>query len=123
MAAAPKPTIVQYVLLRKDLQKKYKYSLGAHIAQAAHACIAVNERFKTQSETVEYLKNLQQMHTVVLQVEDEKALLDAEELLVTNNLDFHKWEEQPEMLQTSIALRPYNKSQVESYMKSFKLFR
>ncbi|XP_022203912.1 putative peptidyl-tRNA hydrolase PTRHD1 [Nilaparvata lugens] len=115
--------IVQYVLLRKDLQKQFKYSLGSVIAQACHACIAANELYKSQPETIEYLANYQQMHKVVLQVEDEKALLDAEEMLKQNNLDYHKWMEHPEMLQTSIALRPYSKVKVEQIMKSFKLFR
>ncbi|RZF37793.1 hypothetical protein LSTR_LSTR007155 [Laodelphax striatellus] len=114
--------IIQYVLLRKDLQKKYKYSMGTVIAQVCQACLAANERFKTKPETVQYLKNYQSMPRVILQVDDEKALQQAEELLKSNNLDYHVWVEHPEV-QTSIALRPYSESNVEEYMICFKLYK
>ena len=41
---------------------------GAVIAQACHACIAAIHVFYSEESTKEYLKDLQSMHKVVLEV-------------------------------------------------------
>lgn len=60
--------IVQYVLIRKDLISSLKWTLGALIAQACHACTATIHLFYEDQNTKEYLKDLDNMHKVVLEV-------------------------------------------------------
>lgn len=66
--------IVQYVIIREDLKKKLKWSFGAIIAQACHACCAVTHLFHEDSITQKYLADLNNMHKVVLEVNMFKFL-------------------------------------------------
>jgi len=61
MASIP---IVQYIVVRKDLA----WPTGALIAQACHASMAAVHQFYDHSDTKEYLKDLSNMHKIVLQV-------------------------------------------------------
>lgn len=60
--------LVQYILVRGDLIKTLKWPLGAIIAQACHASVAVTHLFYEDEHTREYLQNLDHMHKVVLEV-------------------------------------------------------
>ena len=61
--------IVQYVIVRKDVLKTFKWPVGALIAQACHACTAVIHVFYQNSDTQSYLKDLDRMHKVILEVD------------------------------------------------------
>lgn len=61
-------TVVQYVLVRGDLMKTLQWTLGSVIAQACHACTAVTHMFYDDPVTKEYLKDLDRMHKVILEV-------------------------------------------------------
>lgn len=60
--------IVQYVIVRGDLLRTLKWPTGALIAQACHACSAVMHMFHDDPNTVEYVKNLDSMYKIVLEV-------------------------------------------------------
>lgn len=60
--------IVQYVVVRRDVVKTLKWPLGALIAQACHACTAVMHNFYEHPDTQNYLKDLDNMHKVILEV-------------------------------------------------------
>jgi peptidyl-tRNA hydrolase len=60
--------LVQYVVVRADLLKTLNWPVGSVIAQACHACCAVTYLFHNDPHTQEYLKDLDNMHKVVLEV-------------------------------------------------------
>ena len=70
MAASTGPVrvVVQYIALRGDLLKDMKWPLGAVIAQACHASTAAVFSFSDDPIVQEYLKNLDRMHKVVVEV-------------------------------------------------------
>ncbi|XP_066993823.2 putative peptidyl-tRNA hydrolase PTRHD1 isoform X2 [Anabrus simplex] len=112
--------LVQYVVMRGDLAKKW--NVGALIAQACHACCAVTHLFHEDPYTQEYLKDLDSMHKVVLEAPSLESMDELEARLKENNVDHKKWVEQPENFCTCIVLKPYPKEEVEEYFKNFKLF-
>lgn len=61
-------SIVQYVIIRSDLLKAMEWPIGAVIAQACHACTATIHQFYNDEHTQNYLKDLDNMHKVVLDV-------------------------------------------------------
>ena len=71
------PIVVQYVIVRGDLLKALKWPVGAVIAQACHACSAVMHLYHDDPSTVEYVKNLDSMHKIVLEV---RTRLDLERM-------------------------------------------
>jgi len=60
--------LVQYIALRGDLLRVDKWPIGAMVAQACHASAAVLHQFKDDSNTQQYLADLDSMHKVVLEV-------------------------------------------------------
>lgn len=60
--------LVQYVVVRRDLLDALKWPVGAVVAQACHACTAVIHLNYEDDMTKEYLKDLDNMHKVVLEV-------------------------------------------------------
>ena len=70
LAMAEKVTsvLVQYIALRGDLLRVDKWPIGAIVAQACHASTAVLHQFKDDPSTQQYLKDLDNMRKVVLEV-------------------------------------------------------
>ncbi|KAG8122994.1 hypothetical protein E2320_018592 [Naja naja] len=98
MAAVARRSLVQYVVLRGDLLREpFSWPLGASVAQACHAALAV--------------------------APDECALSTLAERLQQNGIDHKVWIEQPENIATCIALRPYQKEHVHHHLKNFKLLK
>ena len=60
--------LVQYVIVRRDLIDSLKWSVGAVIAQACHACTAIVHMSYEDEHTQLYLHKLDSMHKVVLEV-------------------------------------------------------
>ncbi|BES92349.1 unnamed protein product [Nesidiocoris tenuis] len=114
---------VQYVLVRGDLISGLKWPVGAVIAQACHACTAVTHIFHDDPNTLEYLKDLDSMHKVILEVTTESELLSVADELIKNNVDHKLWTEQPENIPTCLVLKPYPKNDVQRFFKKFKLFK
>ncbi|CAL1533242.1 unnamed protein product [Lymnaea stagnalis] len=115
--------IVQYVVVRGDLFSKLKWPVGAVIAQACHSCTAAIHLYYKDEVTQEYLSDLDRMHKIVLEAKDEESLNKLSETLKENNIDHKLWLEQPENIPTCIAVKPYRKTDVQAFFKSFKLFR
>ncbi|CAH2245550.1 peptidyl-tRNA hydrolase PTRHD1 [Pelobates cultripes] len=117
------PGLVQYIVLRRDLQAVLGWPLGALVAQACHAATAAIHLYYQNPETQQYLQELDTMHKVLLEVPDEATLTSLAETLKKENIDHKAWIEQPENITTCIALRPYPKEQVHPYLKKFKLLK
>ncbi|XP_039750599.1 putative peptidyl-tRNA hydrolase PTRHD1 [Pararge aegeria] len=115
--------IVQYVLLRSDLMKELGWSIGALVAQACHASTAVLHLYKEDENTIKYLRDLENMHKVVLEVPNEESLKKVAEKLKENSIDHKLWIEQPENIPTCLALKPYSKDEVKKYVGKFKLYK
>lgn len=64
--------VVQYVLVRGDLARTLKWPSGAVMAQACHACVAVVHTYYSDPDTQAYLKDLGNMHKVILEVSSSK---------------------------------------------------
>jgi len=52
---------------------------------------------------------------------DEKTLETLAQKLVENKIDHKLWIEQPENIQTCIALKPYTKAEVKTFVQHLKL--
>ena len=65
-ASAASPTIVQYVVLRKDLWTDKGWPLGSVVAQACHASSAAMWESKEDPVTLDYCspEKIDQMHKV-----------------------------------------------------------
>lgn len=61
-------TLIQYVVVRKDLISTLKWPVGAVIAQACHACSAVMYQYHDDPVTKQYTADLDNMHKCVLEV-------------------------------------------------------
>jgi len=115
--------IVQYVIVRGDLLTKLSWPVGALVAQACHASTAVIHLFYQEEHTQEYLKDLDNMHKVILEAPDEKSLLALHAKLTESSVDHKLWVEQPEDFPTCLAVRPYPKAEVQKHFKKFKLYK
>ncbi|TDG41173.1 hypothetical protein AWZ03_012410 [Drosophila navojoa] len=115
--------IVQYIVVRSDLRSTLNWPLGAVIAQCCHATAAVMSVHADDEDTQAYLKDLDNMHKVVLEAKDEAALLKLSEKLKENEIKHKLWIEQPENIPTCVALKPYVKDVVHKYVKHLKLLK
>ncbi|XP_018564305.1 putative peptidyl-tRNA hydrolase PTRHD1 [Anoplophora glabripennis] len=115
--------IIQYVVVRGDLHKDLNWPVGALIAQACHAVTAVTHLFHEDEITQQYLKDLDNMHKVVLEATDEKSLINLKDKLVENGIKHKLWIEQPENIPTCLVAKPYLKEEVQKYFKKLKLFK
>ncbi|KAI5711944.1 putative peptidyl-tRNA hydrolase PTRHD1 [Diaphorina citri] len=115
--------IVQYILVRGDLISKLEWPLGAVVAQACHASSAAIHLFYDDPVTQSYLKDLDNMHKVILEVPHEQELLAVEKALLSKEIKFKKWIEQPENYPTCIALKPYVKTDVQKLLRKYKMLK
>ncbi|XP_053105290.1 putative peptidyl-tRNA hydrolase PTRHD1 [Hemicordylus capensis] len=116
--------LVQYVVLRGDLGREpLAWPLGALVAQACHAALAVTHSHRQHPDTAAYLAQGGSMRTVVLEAPDECALATLATTLQQNSIDHKLWIEEPEHIITCLALRPYPKEEVHQYLKKFKLLK
>ena len=60
--------LIQYVVVRGDLIRMLSWPTGAVIAQACHASTAVLWMHRNDPNTIEYTRELDHMHKVVLEV-------------------------------------------------------
>ncbi len=121
--ASPSAIIVQYVVVRGDLVASLKWPLGALIAQACHAATAVMHLNYNDGATQRYLADVDNMRKVVLEAPDESALRQLAAKLEENGVLHKLWIEQPEDYATCLAVKPYEKAEVQKYFKKFKLYQ
>lgn len=115
--------IVQYVIVRSDLCKTLGWPVGALLAQACHATTAVIHLFYQHEDTQKYLADLDNMHKIVLCVDNEEKMKNLHQKLTEASVDHKMWIEQPENFPTCLAVRPYPKEQVQQHFKKLKLFK
>ncbi|GAB6029694.1 peptidyl-tRNA hydrolase domain-containing protein 1 [Chamberlinius hualienensis] len=115
--------LVQYVIVRGDLGRKLMWPLGAIIAQACHACTSVIHLYYKDINVINYLSDLDRMHKVILEIEDESNLRRLSEKLTEAKVDHKLWIEQPENIATCLAVKPHLKKDVQQYFKGLKLLK
>ena len=63
------------------------------------------------------------MHKIVVGVPSQEELTNLNDTLNKNDIKFKLWMEMPENIPSCLATKPYSKSLVEAFFKSFKLLR
>jgi peptidyl-tRNA hydrolase len=122
-------TLVQYVVMRSDLIKQFKWNIGGLIANGSHACISVISEHLEDEEVRRYIGLIPtdppqpQMHKVVLSVKDETELNETAELLTKNAIVHRVWMEAPEQFPSCLATRPYQRHILQPLLRHLKLFR
>ena len=112
-------TIVQYVVVRKDL----KWPAGALIAQACHASTAAIWASRDAAATRAYLDDADNMHKIVLAAESATALDDLAVALGTAAIAHKRWVERPDDVVTCVASAPYRRDLLAPFFRAFKLLR
>ncbi|KAK4435683.1 putative peptidyl-tRNA hydrolase PTRHD1 [Sesamum alatum] len=114
-------TVVQYVVLRRDLIDTWP--LGSVVTQGCHASVAAIWLHKDDPDTLLYCSppNLDSMHKVTLEVKGEAQILNLVDKLKASGIAHKLWIEQPENIPTCLATKPYPKSSVSSFFKKLKL--
>ncbi|CCD74213.1 peptidyl-tRNA hydrolase [Caenorhabditis elegans] len=120
MATVAATSYVMYVILRRDLQTKLGWPLGAVCTQAAHAASASMWIFRNDPNTEAYTSNLDSMHKVTLGVDSEEEIKKVADKLTARNVDHKVWIE--DGFPVCIALKPYPKEEVKNALKGLKLF-
>lgn len=77
----------------------------------------------TDSETQQYVQNLDSMTKVVLKAENESQLLEVCDCLTTNDIKYVLWTEQPENIVTCLATTPRDRNLMKPLLKHLKLFK
>ncbi|PFH37535.1 acetyltransferase, GNAT family protein [Besnoitia besnoiti] len=95
--------LVQYVVVRKDLQTQLAWPTGAVIAQACHACISIVGSTFSDPTVQAYLEEGDSMREVVLEVSSEEELRKIAEALASKDILHKLWIEQPEGIPTCVA--------------------
>eukprot|EP00299_Pterocystis_sp_00344_P016253 c8153_g1_i4.p2 GENE.c8153_g1_i4~~c8153_g1_i4.p2 ORF type:complete len:126 (-),score=20.86 c8153_g1_i4:90-467(-) len=125
MLANQGETIIQYVVMRRDLVKTLGWPVGALISQGVHASIAAVVKHIADPQVVEYTSDgqLERMHTITLEVRDEPHLHEVAGRLTGAGLQFHLWMEQPENIPTCLATKPSPRNMFGNILKDLKLFK
>ena len=121
-AVAP-PSLIQYVVLRKDLRSELSWPLGSLVAQACHASVAAVWLHREESSVQAYCspEALDSMHKVVLEVKGETQLRALAEKLTQAGVAHKLWIEQPEGVATCLATKPAAREDVSPHLKKLNL--
>lgn len=122
-AADPADPLIQYVVLRRDLQEKDRWPLGALVAQGCHASVAAIAESYEADDTRAYVAKdaISAMTKAVLEVKGETQLLALAGKLVAAEVPHTLWVEQPEDTPTCLATAPARKSALAPFFKKCKL--
>lgn len=113
------PSIVQYIVIRTDL----KWGQGATIAQACHASLAAVAETMDSEHTRAYLRDLKNMHKVILRADSADDLTNVAGKLKESQVAHHLWVEQPENVPSCLACSPQPKNLVQAVFRHLKLLR
>ena len=121
--AASDETLVQYLVLHKPKG----FSLGALVAQGAHAAVAAVFASRDAPHTREYCDpaRVDAMHKVCLEAPTREALeaLAATLAAAAPPVAHKLWVEMPEGVATALATAPYPRSTLRPYFAALKLLR
>jgi peptidyl-tRNA hydrolase len=87
------------------------------------AATAVCWLTREEPSTIGYFADLNNMHKVVVGVDNEVELRDLSAELEKAEICHKLWVEEPEGIMTSLATKPASRSQLQLHFKSFKLLR
>lgn len=91
-ASAP-TTLVQYIILRKDLTKKpFSWPAGSQIAQACHVVSKTLWELKDEPNVQAYMADIDNMHKVTLAAQDEDELKGVIVILSEKGLHFRRYD-------------------------------
>ncbi|KAL6122691.1 hypothetical protein NUSPORA_00220 [Nucleospora cyclopteri] len=110
--------IVQFIFVRSDLN----LSKGALIAQACHATTKAIHQFYDKSNTIDYLKDIDNLTKIILRIKENDIKL-THEICEKNNIFYCDWIEQPENILTAIATAPTQENDEYSFKKIFSKFK
>lgn len=118
-------TLVQYVVIRKDLTKALGWPVGPVIAQACHASCAALWLSRETAETQRYcaVGALDHMTKVTLEIKNEGQLLKLAQSLEAAGVGHKLWVEEPELTPTALATFPVRRSEVQPLFKKCQLYR
>ena len=121
-ASADDP-LVQYVVLRRDLQETEGWPLGALVAQGSHAAVAaVAENWDTPACRAYLAPDaIKRMTKAVLEVKGEPQLRGLAAKLEEGGAAHVLWIEQPENFPTCLATAPACKSALAPFFKKCRL--
>ncbi|CAD5225324.1 unnamed protein product [Bursaphelenchus xylophilus] len=114
-------TRVMYLILRKDLQTYLKWPIGALCTQVAHAATACLWTYKDDPEVVKYMEDMDHMHKITLQVEDEDMLKAVAGKLDAANVQHKVWIEDD--MPVCIAIKPQPRSPLKEVLGHLKLYK
>lgn len=121
---APKSDpLIQYLVLRRDLQEAQQWPLGALVAQGAHAAVAAIAESLDEEDTKAYISPdaLGRMTKAVLELKGETQLSTLASKLTEAGVKHKLWIEHPEMTPTCLATAPARKSTLAPHFKKCKL--
>ena len=104
--------LIQHIVLRKDLAAVLGWPLGSVIAQACHASVAALAQHSTEKVVATYLEDVESMRKVVVEINDETALLKLSDKLNEAKIKHTLWREQPENIITCLATIPTDKTKI-----------
>jgi len=114
--------LVIYVIVRKDLQLKFHWPLGALMNQALHAVSGAVWTMRNDPKMTEYMSEMAIMRKVTLEAKNENHMRNLINALHSKQISVFEWIEQPENLLTAIATMPCRKSEVGDVFKKYQLF-
>ena len=123
MGEAEHDPLVQYIVLRRDLQETEGWPLGALVAQGSHAAVAaVAEHWDTPACRAYVAPDaIKRMTKAVLEVKGEPQLRGLAAKLEEGGAAHVLWVEQPENFPTCLATAPARKSTLAPFFKKCRL--
>ena len=118
-------TIVQYVVVRKDLSKSLGWTVGPIMAQACHASCAALWLSRESSTTQAYCAEsaLDDMTKVTMEIKNEGQLLKLAQQLADAGVGHKLWMEKPEDIPTALATFPVYRSSTKPLFKKCQLYK
>lgn len=115
--------LIQYLVLRRDLQEKDRWPLGALVAQGAHAAVGAIAESYGDPNTAAYVAPaaLGSMTKAVLEIKGEAQLTALAAKLASAGVKHKLWVEMPENIPTCLATAPARKSDLAPHFKKCQL--
>lgn len=94
-----------------------------NVAMCSIVCYYKLNRFLTINFQTTVINQVSTNIVLMLKVPHEQELLAVEKALLSKEIKFKKWIEQPENYPTCIALKPYVKTDVQKLLRKYKMLK
>ena len=108
--------LVQYILVRSDLQKRYSHALKTTVASSSTSAIHSYSTAKA-TKNIDSRNSLHSIGSIVLIVNSESELQVLEDKLFHKDIDYRIWENAPQHYPACISLHPHPNTNVHRYLK------